>query len=410
MCMAQIPRVLAEECVEHAALAVEDASGASLRLRGFRDGAARVVQVALEGLDLAEARRRQQQPSQSLPLAPEEGELVLGPGQLARERLARPRGGLQPTIDLADAAFGQLHLGTQGEVPVALCRPPLLSNPLALAADRVEGRQPAFGVASLGFELLVVLEVRLQRGGVHRTFVEEVVEDELAHLADGLEVERLDDQPVEGLGQRAQPVTQLVAIGAGVGEEPGLRDGAQGMAKIAQRADQVAIGDRGNVCRRAPWHHEMGARHVGIGLRGLHGDSAREVAAGVVIVGELQDHVGRAAAAAESDLARARLVLRAQLVAHVAVEAPAALFIGRLVEARLLLVGDERPLHGVQHRRLAAAIVAEEQAAPPEAEGLVGEVVPVDEADAGEEDHPASSPSSDSSAGPPLGAAATAPV
>ena len=127
---------------------------------------------------------------------------------------------------------------------MALRRPPLLGNPLALAADRVEGREPALGVAGLGLELLVVLEVGLQRGGVDRPLVEQVVEDELAHLADGLEVERLDDQPVEGLGQRAEPVAQLVAIGAGVGEEPGLRDGAQRVAKVAQRADQVAVGAR----------------------------------------------------------------------------------------------------------------------------------------------------------------------
>jgi hypothetical protein len=67
--MAKITRVLAEDHVEHAALAVEDAPGARLRLGGFRDGAARVVEVALEGLDLAEARRRQQQPGQRTPAA-----------------------------------------------------------------------------------------------------------------------------------------------------------------------------------------------------------------------------------------------------------------------------------------------------------------------------------------------------
>ena len=39
-------------------------------------------------------------------------------------------------------------------------------------------------------------------------------------------------------------MAQLIAIGAGVREEPALGDGAQRVAKVAQRADQVAVGDR----------------------------------------------------------------------------------------------------------------------------------------------------------------------
>jgi hypothetical protein len=41
----------------------------------------------------------------------------------------------------------------------------------------------------------------------------------------------------------------------------------------------------------------------------------------------------------------------------------------------LLLVGHQRPLDGVEHRRLAAPVVAEQQAVAAEPERLVGEVV-----------------------------------
>jgi len=69
---------------------------------------------------------------------------------------------------------------------MALGRSTLLGDALTLRAHAVEPGQPMLGLPRLGLELLVVLEVGLERGGVHGPRVQQVIEDEVAHLPIGL--------------------------------------------------------------------------------------------------------------------------------------------------------------------------------------------------------------------------------
>ena len=102
-----------------------------------------------------------------------------------------------------------------------------------MRAHQVELDQPELGLARLGLELLVVLEVGLKRHRVHGSGVQQIVEDEVPHLTERLEVEGLHQEPVEGLGQRAEPVADLVAVRPRVREETRLRD-------LARRAPELA--------------------------------------------------------------------------------------------------------------------------------------------------------------------------
>ena len=252
------------------------------------------------------------------------------------------------------------------------------------------------GLPRLGLELLVVLEVGLERGGVHGPRVQQVIEDEVAHLAHRLEVEGLDQEPVEGLGQRAEAVPDLVAIRPGIREQARLRDLADGGPKLAQRAHEVAGGDGGHITHARAWQDDVDAAHAAVGLGGFHRDPACEITRGVPFVGKLEQDVRGARPPAEAHLTGPRLVLRPELPAHVAIEVTPAMLVGGLVEARLLLVGDERPLEGVEDGGFPAAVVTEEETTTAEAQRFVGEVIPIHEPDRLQPDHAVSSPVSGS--------------
>jgi hypothetical protein len=155
-----------------------------------------------------------------------------------------------------------------------------------------------------------VLEVGLEGGGVDRPRIEQVVEDEVPDLAERLEVEGLHEQAVEGFGERAESMPHLVAIGAGVGEETRLGDLPRGAPELAERPHQVAWRHRRHVAHPDAGQDQVEAAHPGVGLGGLHGHAAREVAGRVPLVSELEQHVRGAPTAPEADLTRAAIVLR----------------------------------------------------------------------------------------------------
>jgi hypothetical protein len=157
----QIPRLLGEQGLEHGPLGVQGPARPRLGVGGLADRAPRVVQLALQGLDLPEARRGHQQLRQPVALAAEEGHLVVGPRQVAGDGIPRLRGLGQPALDLGRVVLGQLDVGAQGEVAVALGGSPFLGDALAEHAEGVQRGQPALGVAGLGLQALVVLEVGL---------------------------------------------------------------------------------------------------------------------------------------------------------------------------------------------------------------------------------------------------------
>ena len=187
-CSTQVASLLREQPIERGVLSAEDLPGPGLGRARVLDVPPRALEVGLQRLDLLEAGRGQQQTREAITLASEELELPvharqLGPA-LSLIRLHVP----DPRVDGADALGAELYVRLHCQVPMALGRSTLLGDALTLRAHAVEPGQPMLGLPRLGLELLVVLEVGLERGGVHGPRVQQVIEDEVAHLAHRLEV------------------------------------------------------------------------------------------------------------------------------------------------------------------------------------------------------------------------------
>jgi len=279
---------------------------------------------------------------------------------------------------------GTVLIGTKLHVPVAVGRPLLRANPLAFLHDLRQVVDALLRLCGFGFQPLVVLEIVLKRGGIDRPGIEEIVEDELPHLADRLEGKCLDDQSMKGLRQHAEALPDLFSIRPGV--VPVLSGmPAQPDSKVAQRPDEAFTGavpgrrDGFHVACRGTRHDEEDLGDLGVGFRRFEADAAREHKRRIVLVCEFEHHVRRARAPSEVHGSLPRLVFGADLPPHVPVQRAPALLVGRAVEQHVRQVGDERDLYRIEDGRLPAAVVAEEQAARANGQQLVLEVIPLHE-------------------------------
>src|SRR4051794_2760090 len=94
-----------------------------------------------------------------------------------------------------------LHLGPKRHVAETIQRGPTLVQLIMLGFDLLQRRDTALAFGRLRLELVIVLYIPLQRGGLERTFLQQVVRDELAHLTERFESKGLYEKPVERLGK-----------------------------------------------------------------------------------------------------------------------------------------------------------------------------------------------------------------
>src|SRR6266508_5070924 len=100
MRLAKIARLLREQRLQHTALGFQRPAGPRLGVGSLADRSPRVVQVTLEGLDLAKPRRGDEELRQPIALPSKERDLVFGPGQIAGEHVPSPRNVGESTVDV----------------------------------------------------------------------------------------------------------------------------------------------------------------------------------------------------------------------------------------------------------------------------------------------------------------------
>src|SRR5262245_42395892 len=81
------------------------------------------------------------------------------------------------------------------------------------------------------------------------------------------------------------------------------------------------------------------------------------------------------------DSSLSRLVFRTDLPPHVPIQSAPALLVGRTVEQHLRQVGNESDLKRIEHSRLAAAVITEQEATCADGQQFVLKVIPLHKSD-----------------------------